>query len=69
MTDNQFKSPIFFIKDIYGKEFKLDSKELIIKQSGPAYIVKRGNKEIVITQKLIDDKLTHNIKIELEKLI
>jgi hypothetical protein len=40
MDYDKFKGAVFLIKDIYGKEFRLDINELVIKQSGPSYVVK-----------------------------
>ena len=69
MTYDKFKEAVFLIKEIYGKEFRLDINELVIKQSGPSYVVKRGDKEVIIRQMLIDDKLSIDIKNELRKLV
>jgi hypothetical protein len=69
MDYDKFKGAVFLIKDIYGKEFRLDINELVIKQSGPSYVVKRGDKEVIIRQMLIDDKLSIDIKNELSKLV
>ena len=69
MDDEKFQKGVTLIKGLYESIFKLDGKKLIFKSSGPAWIVRKGDKEIKITQVLIDDNLTGRITEKLKELI